>query len=67
MAELARDRTITALRSLIITLSDVLTDEGGDWSTEGLDNLRRRVANAIPPDECPDWLHEYRDPSVDQS
>lgn len=65
---LGRDqRAISALRTLVVALSDALTDEGPDWSSEGLDNLRRRVANAIPRDECPDWLREYRDPSAVQS
>lgn len=59
---LGRDqRAINALRTLVVALSYALTDEGPGWSNEGLDNLRRRVANAIPLDECPDWLREYRD------
>jgi len=57
-------RTITTLRKLVADLSDALTDEGSDWSNDGLDNLRRRVANALPPTECPDWLADYRDPPV---
>lgn len=60
-------RAINALRTLVVALSDALTDEGPDWSNEGLDSLRHRVANAIPRGECPDWLREYRDPLVVQS
>ena len=52
------------LRRLVCTLSSHLTDEGDDYSTEGLDAMRRRVANALPRSECPDWLHEYRDADV---
>ena len=55
-------RMIDALRKLIADLSEALTDEGGDWSPVGLDELRHRVGNALPPDECPDWLWHYRDP-----
>jgi hypothetical protein len=60
-------RTIVVLRRLIADLSEALTDEGGDWSPVGLDELRHRVGNALPPDECPDWLRHYRDPAVVQS
>ncbi len=49
---------------LVTDLSDALTDEGPDWSNVGLDNLRRRVANMLPHDRCPEWLAEYRDPPV---
>lgn len=57
-------RTIDTLHKLIADLSGGLTDEGPDWSNDGLDNLRRRVANALPPDRCPDWLARYRDPAL---
>lgn len=55
-----------ALRKLVVDLSDALTDEGPDWSQDGLDNLRRSVANALGM-ECPEWLMTYRDPPVVQS
>jgi hypothetical protein len=45
---------------LIAALSDALTDEGANWSNDGLDSLRSRVANVLPPDACPDWLLPYR-------
>lgn len=60
-------RTLEGYRKLIADLSDALTDEGPDWSSEGLYGLRRRVANALSPAECPDWLNEYRDPLIVQS
>lgn len=49
------------LIELITRLADSLTDEGASWSNEGLDNLRRRVAKAVPLEQLPDWLHEYRE------
>lgn len=55
---------ISILQILVRDLSDALTDEGPDWSQTGLDNLRRRVALALPGDECPDWLHQYRSPEL---
>ncbi len=58
---------LNAFRQLIVDLSDGLTEEGPDWSEEGVDNLRRRVANAVPKDMLPDWLHRYRDPSIVRS
>lgn len=67
LRESREKRTSATLRTLIRDLSDALTDEGGDWSTDGLINLRTRVANALPPTECPDWLKQYRDPPVVQS
>jgi hypothetical protein len=60
-------RTIGALQQLIADMSDDLRDEGCDYSTEGLEAMRRRVANALPPDKCPDWLANYRDPAVVRS
>lgn len=60
-------RALDACWKLIADLSGALTDEGPDWSTDGLHALRRRVANALPKDQCPDWLHEYRDPPIVQS
>jgi hypothetical protein len=60
-------RALETLRGLVVALSDALTDEGPDWSNDGLDRLRRRAANALPPNECPEWLRQYRDPPVVQS
>lgn len=59
-----RKRTLEANWNLIADLSACLTDEGADWSLEGLQNMRRRVANAVPDPICPDWLREFRDPPV---
>ena len=58
------ERTLETLWCLIGHLSDGLRDEGCDWSVDGLQQMRRRVANALPPDKCPDWLEQYRDPPV---
>jgi hypothetical protein len=60
-------RRIDTLLTLIADLSDHLCDEGTDYSDEGLASIRRRVANALPPGKCPDWLNQYRDPPVVQS
>lgn len=57
-------QTIEAHWRLIADLSSALTDEGPDWSNDGLDSLRRRVANALPEVACPDWLSQYRDPAM---
>lgn len=49
------------LRGLVYALSDALTDEGPDWSDIGLNNLRCRVARALPDVE---WLQPYlREPA----
>lgn len=60
-------RTLEGYRKLIADLSSALTDEGPGWSNEGVHNLRCRVANALPPAECPDWLEAYRDPPIVRS
>ena len=65
--EARRKRAMETLWTLIADLSAGLTDEGDDLSTEGLQAMRRRVANALPPDRCPDWLKSYRDPAMVQS
>lgn len=57
-------RTQEAHWKLIHDLSGFLCDEGMDLSNEGVDALRRRVANALPPVHCPDWLAPFRDPTV---
>lgn len=54
------------LMVLIADLSVLLTDENDSLSIDGLADLRRRVANALPPDKCPDWLCACRDPSLTQ-
>lgn len=61
------ESTLFALRKLIVDLSDGLTEEGPDWSEDGLDSLRRRVANAVPKGDLPDWLHHYRDQPIVRS
>ena len=55
---------IATLYKLIAHLSADLTDEGAGYSNEGLHNMRRRVANALPDDMLPDWLRTYRDPPL---
>lgn len=53
-------RDIPPLRALISDLSDALSDAGCPWSADGILDLRRRVARALPWDDCPDWLRPYR-------
>lgn len=61
LEELARDkRTVATLRNLIADLSADLSDEGCDRTSDGLNQLRRRVANALPIGHCPDWLLSFR-------
>ncbi len=60
-------KNFATLKVLIADLSDALTDEGPDWSQTGLDNLRKRVANALGPEYLPTWLEQYRDPPIVQS
>ena len=64
----ARDtRALDAAHKLIANLSAFLADEGDAMTPRGLDEMRRRVANALPPARCPAWLAEYRDPPVVRS
>jgi len=60
-------RQLEALWILIADLSGCLTDEGVDYSEEGLVEMRRRAANALPPNKCPEWLEKFRDPPIVQS
>jgi len=61
-------RNIESFQRLIADLaSEALADEGPDWSQEGLDKLRVRVANAIPPDMLPECFAQWRDPPVVRS
>lgn len=62
-----QQRTIQTLQNLIADLSCGLDDEGGSWTVDSLNALRRRVANALPPEKCPDWLQQFRDPPIVQS
>jgi len=57
-------RAIETLQHLIADMSSGLCDEGCDYSVDGLDQMRRRVANALPPTMCPEWLTKYRDPPL---
>jgi hypothetical protein len=57
-------KSIGTLQALIADLSDDLRDEGNDYSPDGLESMRRRVANALPTDKCPEWLKRYRDPAI---
>jgi len=64
----ARDsRAIDALHWLIVDLSGFLADESDALTIGGLIEMRRRVANALPPTRCPEWLAEYRDAPVVKS
>lgn len=47
------------LRELVVRLSGALTDEGSDWSAEGLENLRTDVASTLPSNMRPDWLAPF--------
>lgn len=60
-------RQAESLKMLVRDLSTFLTDEGWDPTNDGLHSLRRRVANALPKGECPEWLDEFRDPPIVQS
>lgn len=61
-------RNTETLQKLIADLAcEALADEGPDWSQEGLDNLRRRVANAVPQQLLPDYFAQYRDPPLQNS
>jgi len=63
--EANRQRTLATLYTLIADLSPLLAnDRRPDWGFDGSDKLRQRVANALPPSDCPDWLTKYRDPQV---
>lgn len=55
---------IATLQTLVADLSDHLTDEGCDWTPEGLDKMRRRVAAALPHRDLPEWLKPYRPPET---
>jgi hypothetical protein len=59
--------SIATLHELVVDLFTGLVDEGPDWLFDGFLALRKRVANALPPDKCPDWLKPYRDPPMVQS
>jgi len=55
------------LLALIADLADCLTDEGPSFSEDGLHEMRRRVANALPPSQCPEWLAPFKDAPAVQS
>lgn len=55
---------IATLHDLVVRLSDCLTDEGADWTNEGLYRLRADVANTVPDSKLPDWLVRYRKTAV---
>lgn len=57
-------QTIECLQKLVADLSGALSDEGDDWSESGLDNMRRRVANAVPLHLLPYWMQRFRDAPV---
>ena len=50
---------IEMLEDLVADLSAALTDEGPDWSFDGVANLRRRVVEALPSDGRVEWLKRY--------
>jgi hypothetical protein len=67
----AHKRTIGVLQDLVADLvAYLLISEPQMASTEevacsrGVSALRRRTANALPPDKLPTWLEPFRDPSV---
>lgn len=64
LAKARRQRVLDTHWKLIDDLSGFLADEGMLLSIDGVEALRRRVANALPADRCPDWLSRYRDPAV---
>ena len=51
---------IETLEELVVDLSAALTDEGPDWSFEGVADLRRRVVQALPDDDRIEWLRIMR-------
>lgn len=55
------------LWNLIADLSVNLADEEHIYSVDGLNKIRKRTANALPDEMCPDWLKQYRDPPLVQS
>jgi len=56
-------RTVETLQKLVYDMSGFLADEGDDLTDAGLADLRRRAANALGA-LCPEWLEQYRDPSI---
>lgn len=60
IAPIPHPAEIEALHLLIADLSTNLTDEGDSYFNESLHKMRRRVANALPRELCPDWLAPYR-------
>ena len=64
---ISTEDSIRTYQKLVHDLLDALTDEGGDWSVDGLHEMRCRVANALSPDICPDWLVKYRDAAMVRS
>lgn len=54
---------IATLENLVADLSAALTDEGPDWSFDGVANLRRRIVEALPHDNRVDWLRAYVEPN----
>jgi hypothetical protein len=59
--------SIRTLQQLVADLSDDLRDEGCYRPLNELNDMRRRVATALPPDLCPEWLARYREPGITQS
>ena len=55
-------RTIGVLQDLIVDLIEVF--RLSDANSGRIAALRRRVANALPPDKMPPWLEPFRDPSI---
>lgn len=47
-------------RHIFVALMDALTDEGGDWSNDGLQKLRVESAMVFTRELCPDWLIHFR-------
>lgn len=45
---------------ILADMSDNLRDEGADYSFEGLQHMRRIVADLLPYNQCPDWLKPHK-------
>lgn len=58
-------RRMAGLHQLIADLAmEALSEEGPDWTDEGIAKMRKRVANAVPQSMLPDYFADYRDDSV---
>jgi hypothetical protein len=56
-------RLVAHLTGLIADLAPVL-DHDGIWTSTQIAELRRKTANALPDEQCPEWLRSFRDPPL---